>query len=291
MGPDRGRFEGRVGVVTGSGSGLGQAVARRFAREGGKVVVVDWVEEVANETVEMIAAEGGTALAYVGDVSEPAVCEDMIGAAVETYGGLDFLHNNVFGVVLGRTADIKFEDWKKTFAIMVDSYFLGTKYAIPRMLERGGGSIVNTSSVAGLTADPKFCAYSTCKHAIIGMTRAVSSDYAREGIRANAVCPGTMATNSFLQAFGETDEPSNTWFELATADGGPAPVPSEERMRMVREEFKKAHPVGDVADPNDVASVVLFLASDDARNVTGQAVVADGGMLALSGTPDMIFSD
>jgi meso-butanediol dehydrogenase/(S,S)-butanediol dehydrogenase/diacetyl reductase len=281
-----GRVAGKVAVVTGGGSGLGQASSRRLAAEGASVVVVDWDEPSAAETVRLVTEAGGSATAFVGDVSDEEVCEGMVRTAVDTYGRLDILHNSVFGIVVGRVENISLEGWNKSLAISLTSYFLATKHSIPAMLASGGGSIVNTASILGMASSPKYSVYAAAKHAVIGLTKGTSVDYGPKGIRANAVCPGTMASPVFKSFFGEAN-PSKSWFELALPEGmDPPPPPTDERVEEMRVAYHHGQSLEGVAEPEDIASVVLFLASDDAKRVTGTTVVADGGLLAMSGLPD-----
>lgn len=289
MGNESGRFEGKVGIITGGGSGLGQATAERFTAEGGQVVVVDWSEAAADRTVSAITEAGGSVLKVVGDVSEEATCEAMVKTAMEGFGRVDVLHNSVFGVVVGRLHDIELEDWNKSMAISVSSYFLATKHAAPAMLESGGGSIVNTASILGLAAAPKYAAYATAKHAVIGLTKATALDYGPKGIRANAVCPGTMGSPVFKSFFGES-EPSDSWFGLALPEGLEPTEPTQEQKDTLKETYRTVQPLEGVGTPEEIAAVVLYLASDDSSRITGTTVIADGGLMTKSGLPDSVMS-
>ncbi|MGH2938809.1 MAG: SDR family NAD(P)-dependent oxidoreductase [Solirubrobacterales bacterium] len=282
---ERNRFEGKVAVVTGAGSGLGEASALQMASEGAAVVVVDWNRDAAVATVERIRHADGEARPFVGDASEESVAEAMVEDAVQAYGGLDVLHNNVFGTTMGKVVNIPLDKWNKTLALSLTSYFLGTKYGVMAMLDREGGAIVNTASVHGMTGDRRMAPYVTAKHGVVGLTLCTALDYAADGIRANAVCPCTMETPAFKQLFGE-GEGTESWLAFDPDPSATPALPTEEDLQALRQAFRNAHPMGDVAQPRDVATVVAFLASDDAPWITGQTVIVDGGLLAPSRTPD-----
>lgn len=249
------RFQDRVAVVTGAGSGIGRASAHAFAAEGAAVVVTDLRMRAAQECVDEVLAAGGRAVAREVDVAQGAQVAAMVQTAVDEFGRLDVLFNNAATTRVGTAVELSEQDWDLIWRTNVSSVFLGAKYAIPLMTR--GGSIVSTASVSGLAADAGQVAYAATKAAVINLTRALAVDHAADGIRVNCVCPGMTATPSLLRALGK--------------DG-----------RVAAEE---APPLGRLADPAEIASVALWLASDEASYVTGETVVVDGGL-----TSQTIFS-
>ena len=185
---------GKVAIVTGAGSGIGRASALRFAAEGASVVVADVRGPKADETVAMIDAAGGAAVACVVDVADAADAERMVATAVEEFGGLDALFNNAGTIRPGTAVALSPQDWDLVMAVNVRSVFLGVKYAVPVMVERGGGAIVSTASVSGLGGDPANVAYSASKAAVVNLTRSLAVDHARQRIRVNCICPGAIDT-------------------------------------------------------------------------------------------------
>ena len=246
---------GKVAIVTGGGAagdgiGNGRAAAMLLARAGANVLVVDRKGELAKRTVDMIAAEGGTADAFEADVTKSSQCEAMVAAAVEGFGRLDFLDNNVGVGSRGSVVDEEPRIWELVMRVNVESMFLTSKFAIPAMIESGdGGAIVNVASIAafmptGLTA------YATSKGAVISLTRAMAVDHGRDGIRVNCVAPGPVYT-PMVQAPGMPDE--------------------------LREARRKASLLGIEGTGWDVGQAVRFLLSDQARYITGQTLAVDGG--------------
>ena len=250
-------FEGRVALVTGAGSGIGEASAKRFAHEGAKVVVVDINEESARRVVEEIRTGGGTAALFRADVADEQDAEAMIQHAKTTFGRLDVLHNNATSGVVGSLLDTTLEGWNRTIAVNLTAPFLATRSALPIMIEQGGGAIVNMSSGAGLMAEYGFGAYGAAKAGVINLTRSTAIEYARHKIRANCICPGGIATPPTL-AF------------IHAVEGA-------------RERLEKLHPIGRLGRPEEIANLVVFLASDEASFITGHAYIADGGSLATKG--------
>lgn len=263
------RFDGKVGLVTGAGSGIGRATAIGFAQRGGAIAVVDINEESANKVVAEITAAGGQAIAIVADVTRPADIDMMIARTTSALGRLDFLHNNAFGLpaaqastqVAARTADVEDGVWNHMIDLGLTAVFRAMKRAIPEMRAREGGAIVNTASISGLRADYGIAAYNAAKAGVINLTRVVAIEYARYGIRANCVCPGAIDT--------------------------PLLAPALEQPGFA-DRIKQAIPMGRLGQPEEMANVILFLASDLASFVTGAVFVADGGQTAKTGSPSFM---
>jgi NAD(P)-dependent dehydrogenase (short-subunit alcohol dehydrogenase family) len=246
---------GKVAIVTGAGSGIGRASAVRFAAEGASVVVSDIRGPKADETVAMIADDGGTAVSCQADVSRADDVERMVATAVDAFGGLDALFNNAGTIRPGTAVRLSEDDWDLVMAVNVRSVFLGAKYAVPAMVTRGGGAIVSTASVSGLNGDPGGVVYSASKAAVINLTRALAVDHARQHIRVNCICPGAIDTPPV---------------ERMLAD-------AEARARSER-----AHPLGRIGRPEEIAAAAVWLCSDESSFVTGHALVVDGGLSAQS---------
>ena len=249
-----GRFAGRGILVTGAGSGIGRAAAQLFADEGGRVVVVDQDENEAQATVTSIRQAGGEALAIGADVSREADCRGMVERALAAYGRLHVAFNNAgIGASGFAVADEEEVTWSRLVDVNLKGIFLGMKYEIPAMVGAGGGAIVNTASVAGLVGERGIGAYSASKHGVVGLTRTAALDYIGQGVRINAVCPGATRTRILA-----------SWFQ----------DPKVESFILSR------HPIGRIAEPEEIARAVLFLASDDASFIVGQALAVDGGLTA-----------
>ena len=260
------RFEGKVVLITGAASGIGETTAKQFTNEGGSVVIADINESGIKRVVDEIEREGGRASGIRVDVSDPEQVQAAIRHAVDTFGCLDILHNNAFAQETGFVSEISLEGWNRTFSVTLTGTFLGIKYAIPVMLEQGGGVIVNTSSVCGIRSDFGMAPYNAAKAGVISLTKSTAIEYANKGIRCNCVCPGIILTPGIKAFFDE--------------DGDESPKPEIEslRKRMIN-----IHPIGRLGKPEEVARVVLFLASDEASFVTGATYVVDGGSLAQPG--------
>lgn len=249
------QLSGKVALVTGAGSGIGRATALAFARQGAKVVIADVAADAGEETAALARAENTDALFVRTDVSQRADVEALVQAAVDQYGRLDYAHNNA-GIPGPQAllADYGEETWDQVIATNLKGIWLCMKYEIQQMLRQGGGAIVNTSSVAGLRGSQGVSAYVASKHGIIGLTRAAALEYARDGIRINAIAPGTIQT-PMLDRFTGGDE-------------------------LTLEQFAKSEPVGRLGSPDEVAQAVLWLCSDSASFVTGATIAVDGGRLA-----------
>ena len=253
-----GRLDGKVAIVTGAGSrgpgvGNGKAASVLFAREGAKVLLVDIDAGHAQETLEMITAEGGEASVFRADVTKKEDCQAMADAAVERYGRLDILDNNVGVLLRDKLTDIDPDDWDRVMALNLKSMMLASQAAVPRMIDSGGGSIINISSVAGMRAWSD-AAYTTSKAGIFGLTRTLASEFGRDGIRANAIAPGAVYT----------------------------PMVAGELSDEAREIRRESTPLGVEGNAWDVAWAAVYLASDEARWVTGVVLPVDGGITITS---------
>jgi NAD(P)-dependent dehydrogenase (short-subunit alcohol dehydrogenase family) len=253
-------FTGKVAIVTGGGSGIGQATCREFAARHASVAVVDRDEKAGRETAQAIRQSGGKAEFFPCDVSMRPQVERIIAEIAASFGGMDVLVNNA-GIQRYGTAPATSEElWDEVLAVNLKSAFLMSKYAIPEMIKRGGGAIVITGSVQSLAAVPGSVAYVTSKHGLLGLTRAMALDHARDNIRVNCVCPGTVDTPLVHRV-----------------------VSQMENGEKILEACNRAHALGRMARPEEVARVIVFLASDLASFITGDAVLVDGGMLVAAG--------
>lgn len=248
------QFEGKVALITGGNAGIGRATAIEFARLAAKVVITGRRENEGRQVVEEIKASGGDAIFVKTDVSKERDVAAMVRETLATFGRLDFAFNNA-GIeqVLTPLPDQTEEAYDQIMDINVKGVWLSLKHEIPAMLKTGGGAIVNNSSIAGLIAVAMAPIYIASKHAVIGLTKAVALEYARQNIRVNAVAPGTIETRMF--------------YEVA-------------RDPQVREMLASGTPVGRVGRPEEIASAVTWLCSDSASYVTGQTLAADGGYTA-----------
>ena len=257
--PERkGRMEGKVAIVTGGGSsgpgiGNGKAAAVLFAREGAKVLLADQVLERAEETLELIRQEGGEASAIAANVINAEDCRRMVEAAVERYGRLDVLDNNVGISRRGTVVEVQEEDWDFVMAVNVKSIVLSSKYAIPKMMETGGGSIINISSIAGLRAHSS-TPYTASKAAVIGLTMSMAADHGPDGIRVNCIAPGLIFS----------------------------PMVAPRMDDDLREIRKSAAPLRTEGDSWDVGYAALYLASDESRWVNGITLPVDAGLTSVS---------
>lgn len=249
-------FEGKVALVTGGGGGIGRGAALAFARAGARVVVADIAAEAGNETAALVQAAGGQAVFVRTDVTRADDVQAMVARAVAAYGRLDCAFNNA-GIEEEhmRLADCSEATFDRIMGINVKGVWMCLKYQLAQMLRQGGGAIVNTASVAGLVGAPKMAAYSASKHAVIGLTKSAAIEYARKGIRVNAVCPGVIRTAMYERAVAADPQ-----IGLAAA---------------------QMHPVGRLGEVEEVAAVVLWLCSDAASFVTGHAHTVDGGLTAV----------
>lgn len=252
------KLDGKVAIITGAGSGIGRATAILFAREGARVIVADWVAAAGEETVAEIKANRGEASFVQVDVSKAAEVEEMVRLTVEMYGRLDILFNNAGLTLPARITETSEEVWQKSLDVNLKGVMLGCKYAIPEMQKIGGGSIINTASMLGLVASPGQAPYCAAKGGVVLLTKQVAIDYARNNIRVNCICPSEVDTPMHRKFIEESPDPEATKKRLL------------ERI-----------PLNRVAQPEEIASVALFLASVDSAYVTGAALPVDGGLTAL----------
>ena len=253
-------FQDKVALITGGSSGIGRATAIAFAREGAKVVVTSRRENEGKETVSLIKEAGGEGLFIRTDVSKEADVKAMVEGTVKAYGHLDYAFNNAG--IEGNAAPLAeqtVDDYESVLGINVRGVFLSMKYEIPQMLKNGGGAIVNMSSIGGLIGFPGFSLYIASKHAVIGLTKSAALEYAKSGIRINAVGPGVIDTDMVDRFVGK----------LAVGKEG-----------EMRQHLAAMHPIGRTGKPEEIASAVLYLCSDGASFLTGQTLALDGGFTA-----------
>jgi meso-butanediol dehydrogenase/(S,S)-butanediol dehydrogenase/diacetyl reductase len=255
------RLKDKVALISGSGSGIGEATAKRLAAEGAAVVIVDLNEEGARRVAEEIRAAGGKAEALKANIGNASEVEGMIKFAVDKFGQLDILHNNAIRLYTGRVGEMPLENFRKSLEVGLTAYFYSTQCALKVMVPRRTGAIINTGSVSGLYGDYGLGAYNALKAGVINLTRTTAIEYARKGIRCNAVCPGAIRTPPILKSI------------QASSDQGKS--------------MERAIPMGRYGEPIEIANVVLFLASDEASYVNGAYIVADGGLTAQTGIPSI----
>jgi NAD(P)-dependent dehydrogenase (short-subunit alcohol dehydrogenase family) len=248
-------LQGKVAIVTGGAAGIGAAAATALAEEGARVVIVDVQDERGEELAHQLTEKGAVALYVHCDVADDRQVAAMVARTVDAFGHLDVAFNNAG--IEGQpapTADCTPDNWARTIAVNLTGVWHCMRHEIPRMLEAGGGSIINCSSVAGLVGSPNVPAYVASKHGVVGLTKTAALEYAETGIRVNAVCPGVIRTEMI---------------DRFTA-GDPEAL----------EQLAASEPVGRLGTPDEVADAVVWLASDRSSFVTGQALAVDGGMVA-----------
>lgn len=252
-----GRLAGRVAIVTGGGSGIGRATALRLASEGAAVAVADIREEASGTVAAEIAAAGGSALAVRADVAAEADVVELVRRTVDSFGHLDILHSNAGVLLPGSVTELSLADWQRTLDVNLTGAFLVSRAAIPEMRRAGRGAIVLTSSVSGVVAEPAIAAYCATKGGLVMLAKQMAVDYAREGIRVNAVCPGWI------------DTPFND--PVIERSGG---------REALQPWIDSMVPMGRQGTPDEVADAILFLVSDESRLVTGHALMVDAGLTA-----------
>jgi len=253
------RFEGKVVAITGGASGVGAAMTRRYVAEGAKVLIADICDAAKGEAFQAEFPPGSVYFHQV-DIATPEGAQSVITETVKQFGGVDIVHNNASAFAWGKVPDMDPEHWGRGFKVGVEAPFWICRLAIPEMKKRGGGAIVNTLSTAGLTGDFGLACYCSAKAALANLTRVMGADHATENVRVNAVAPGWIDT-PMAAALSATPE-----IKALVASGTP----------MLRP-----------AQPEEIAAVALFLASDDASYVTGTVIAADGGLLSVSRMPSL----
>ncbi|HXG18765.1 MAG TPA: SDR family NAD(P)-dependent oxidoreductase [Methylomirabilota bacterium] len=257
-----GQLQGKVALITGAGRGQGLAAAKRFAAEGAKIVVNDLDAESVSAAVAAIRAAAGEAVEAVGDVASSADVRRTLAVAKEKFGGLDILYNNAgigysatkrFGVAMSDVVSCTEEDWRRILDINIGGVFLFCKYGIPMLIERGGGVIINTASIAALRGAADAHAYTATKGAVMALTRAIAVTYGPKGIRANTICPGVIDTEMIHETLIVRDD--------------------------IRKMLIQSTPLRRAGTAEDIADVALFLASDASRFITGEEIVVDGGII------------
>jgi NAD(P)-dependent dehydrogenase (short-subunit alcohol dehydrogenase family) len=247
-------FDGKVAIVTGGGSGIGQAACHLYAREGAKVVVSDLDEKRGNETCRAIQEMNGEAAFIRADVSSPGDCQSLVEATLEKYGRLDIAFNNAgIGGEANLTGEYSIEGWQKVIEINLSGVFYCMRYEIPAMLKTGGGSIVNMASILGQVGFSKSPAYVAAKHGVVGLTRTAAIEYAQQGLRINSVGPAFIHTPL---------------------------ISGLEENTQIRDYLISLHPIGRLGETEEVAELVIWLSSDKASFVTGGYYEVDGGFLA-----------
>ena len=251
------KLEGKVALITGGSLGLGKATAHLFAQEGANVVITGRTEKTLVEKVRKAKEAGHEISHIVSDVSIESDCREAVDFTLDKYGKIDILFNNAGILGVGRTHETEIDYWDKIFAINVRGTYLMSKFTIPHMLENGGGCIVNNSSILGLKALPGVAAYNSTKGAITQLTRSMALDYAKDGIRVNAICPGTIETpmvEGLLDSMPDRD--------------------------AAEDMFKSFHPMGRFGTAEEIAHAVLFLCDDNVQFMTGTMLSVDGGWVA-----------
>lgn len=245
----------KVIIVTGAAAGIGEASARLFAREGARLVLVDLDAERLGKLTEELEQSGTVLLEIDGNVASSDLCRKVVERTASQFGRIDVLFNNAGIVLNGSLLECSEDDWERTMNVNLKSMFLLCREAIPLMRKQGSGCIINMASIAGTNGIPNRGAYSVSKAGVIGLTKSLAADFIAEGIRVNCICPATVDTPSLRQRIANSPDP-------------------EAALRA----FIARQPLGRIARPEEIASMALYLASDDSAFMTGQAIIMDGGM-------------
>jgi dihydroanticapsin dehydrogenase len=252
------RFDGKVAIVTGGGSGIGRATSLRFAEEGALVVVAEIDEKRGQTVADEIRASGKKAIFVRTDVADESSVRAAVSRAASEFGRIDILVNSAAVFVL-KGIDATVDEWRKVLEVNVMGSALMAKHVVPHLRKAGGGAIVNLGSISSFIAQPQFVTYNTSKTAILGLTRCLALDFAPDNIRVNAVCPGSVWTPIVI--------------ELAAQDG------MDRKAADASPQWGGAHMIKRIADPREIANAILFLASSDASFVTAESLMVDGGYI------------
>jgi NAD(P)-dependent dehydrogenase (short-subunit alcohol dehydrogenase family) len=252
-----GRLDGRVALITGAGAGIGRDSALAFAREGAAVAVVDVRDHRAEQTAELVRAAGGDARAFTCDVRSLDQVNATVADALGAFGRIDAVFNDAGTTRPGSVVSVSLEDWEMVLDVNLRGTFNVSRAVLPHMLARGSGSIINMGSIDGIAADRNMAAYNAAKAAVVNLSRSMAVDFGPQGIRTNCICPGAIGSPAILRTL--TDER--------------------------RAAMEAVTPLGRIGRPGDIASLAVFLASDDAAYINGAAIVADGGLMARTGMP------
>jgi NAD(P)-dependent dehydrogenase (short-subunit alcohol dehydrogenase family) len=254
------RLDGQVAIITGGGTGIGKATAKLFASQGAKVVVANRRTSTGNQVVAQIKSEGGDAIFVATDVSDSVQVRNLVDQTIKAYGRVDILFNNAGFGASAPFWEMSEEDWDRMIGVDLTGHFLCAKYVVPHMLAQSSGVIVNMSSVLGYSTFPNQTAYTTCKAGIVGMTKAMALDLALKNIRVNCIVPGSIDTPMMWESYSPQD------------------------LTRVKVEAAKAVPMGRVAPPEEIATVVLFLVSPASSLISGTTLIADGALLCRIAT-------